>query len=222
MKQLKYLIFLIPFVLTTCTTSRITSSWKADEMQAKKYDKILVLGLIRESDRSIREKMEQHILGDIRNLGYNAICACDEYGPKAFENMTEKEALDRLTNSGIDAVLTVVLLDKTKERYYVPAQINYSPYVIYRNRFWKYYTTMHDRIYSKGYYEVSTKYFWESNLYDMDNKQLVYSVQTQSFDPSSTETLAHEYGQLIVNNMIKSKVLSPVTATEFKPSVKPF
>ena len=208
MKQLKYLILFIPFVLINCTTSRITSTWKADNIQAKKYNKILVLGLIREADRSIREKMEEHLVGDMRNMGYNAICACDEYGPKAFENMTEKEALNKLTNSGIDAVLTVVLLDKTKERYYVPAQINYSPYVIYRNRFWGYYTTMYDRIYSKGYYEVSTKYFWESNLYDMDSKQLVYSVQTQSFDPSSSETLAHEYGKLIVNSLVKNNVVA--------------
>jgi hypothetical protein len=115
-----------------------------------------------------------------------------------------------------------VLLDKTKERYYVPAQINYSPYVIYRNRFWRYYTTMYDRIYTPGYYTVETKYFWESNFYDMDSKQLLYSVQTRSFDPSSTESLAHEYGQLIVSNMVKSKILSAVAPAESKSPVKPF
>jgi hypothetical protein len=167
-----------------------------------------VLGLIRESDRSIREKMEQHLLGDLKERGYNAICACEEFGPKAFENMTEKEAISKLANSGIDAVLTIVLLDKTKEKYYVPGRVSYSPYYNYHNRFWGYYTTMYDRIYSPGYYEVSTKYFWESNLYDMDSKQLVYSVQTQSFDPSSSEILAHEYGKLIVSNMVKNKVLT--------------
>lgn len=222
MKQFKYLILFIPFLLINCTTSRITSTWKAENIQAKKYNKILVLGLIRESDRSIREKMEQHVLGDLTERGYNALCACEEFGPKAFENMTEKEAISKLTDSGIDAVLTIVLLDKTKERYYVPARVYYSPYYNYHNRFWGYYTTMHDRIHSRGYYEVSTKFFWESNLYDMDNKQLLYSVQTQSFDPSSAESLAHEYGKLIVNNMVKSKVLSSVTPSELKSSVKPF
>lgn len=198
-------------MLLSCSTSRITSTWKAENVQAKKYNKILVLGLIRESDRSIREKMEQHLLGDLKEHGYNAICACEEFGPKTFENMAEKEAIAKLGNSGIDAVLTIVLLDKTKERYYVPGRIYYSPYYNYHNRFWGYYTTMYDRIYSPGYYEVSTKYFWESNLYDMDSKQLVYSVQTQSFDPSSSEILAHEYGKLIVNSMVKNKVLTTQT-----------
>lgn len=208
MKQLKYLSLIITFILLGCSTSRITSTWKAENVQPRNYNKVLVLGLIRESDRTVREKMEQHLLGDLQALGYNAICACDEYGPKAFENMTEKDALNKLTHSGIDAVLTVVLLDKTRERYYVPAQINYSPYVIYRNRFWGYYTTMYDRIYSPGYYTVETKYFWESNLYDMDGKRLLYSAQTRSFDPASTESLAHEYGQLLVKDMVKHNVLS--------------
>jgi len=207
MKQLKYLSLIISFILISCSTSRITSTWKAENVQPKKYNKILVLGLIRESDRSIREKMEQHLLGNLKELGYNAICACEEFGPKAFEDMTEKEAISKLNNSGIDAVLTVVLLDKTKERYYVPGRVYYSPYYVYHNRFWGYYTTMYDRIYSRGYYEVNTRYFWESNFYDMDSKQLLYSAQTQSFDPSSSEALAHEYGKLMVNNIVKNKIL---------------
>lgn len=216
MKQFRYLLLLL-FVLLGCTTSRITSTWKAENMQPKKYNKILVLGLIREADRSIREKMEEHLVGDLRELGYNATCACDEYGPKTFENMTEKEAINKLTNSGIDAVLTIVLLDKTKERYYVPGQVTYTPYVMYRNRFWGYYTTMYDRIYSPGYYAVETKYFWESNLYDMESKQLIYSVQTRSFDPSTTESLANEYGQLIVQDIAKNNLLLPQS-----PAIKAF
>jgi hypothetical protein len=211
MKAIKYFSIIVMLLLLSCSTSRVTSTWKAENVQSKKYNKILVLGLIRESDRSIREKMEQHLLGDLKEHGYNAICACEEFGPKTFENMTEKEAITKLSNSGIDAVLTIVLLDKTKERYYVPRRVYYSPYYNYHNHFWGYYTTMYDRIYSPGYYEVSTKYFWESNFYDMDNKQLVYSVQTQSFDPASSESLAHDYGKLIVNSMVKNKVLSTQT-----------
>jgi len=208
MKPVKYLSIIVMFLFLSCGTSRITSTWKAENVQPRKYNKILVLGLIRESDRSTRERMEQHLLGDLKELGYNAICACEEFGPKAFENMTEKEAVSKLSNSGVDAVLTIVLLDKTKERYYVPGRVYYSPYYTYHNRFWGYYTTMYDRIYSPGYYEVNTRYFWESNFYDMDSKQLLYSVQTQSFDPSSSESLAHEYGELIINNMVKNKIFS--------------
>ena len=65
---------------------------------------------------------------------------------------------------------------------------------------------MYDRFYEPGHYQADTKYFRESNFYDLGTKQLLYSVQTQSFDPS-TQSLAHEYGKLIVNNMVKDHVL---------------
>lgn len=219
MKQFKYLFAALLFILVSCSSSRITSSWKAENIQAKKYNKILVLGLIREADRSVREKMEQHVLGDLREQGYNAICACEEFGPKAFENMTETEALKKLKDSDVDGVLTIVLLDKAREKYYVPGRVTYSPYVIYHHRFWGYYTTMHDRIYTPGYYETQTKYFWESNFYDMGSKKLLYSVQTQSFDPTSTESLADEYGKLIVKDLVATNILSkqPTQNTGVKP-----
>ncbi|HET9824594.1 MAG TPA: hypothetical protein VFP87_04635 [Chitinophagaceae bacterium] len=217
MKHFTYFALGIAIMLTACSTSQITSSWRADNVQARKYNKIMVVGLIRESDRSLREKMEEHLVGDLRQLGYNAICACDEYGSKAFENMNEKEAVDKLSNAGIDAVLTIVLLDKQKERYYIPNHIYYSPYAVNHGRFWGYYHTMYDRIYSPGYYATDTKYFWESNFYDMNTRQLVYSVQTHSFDPASTTSLAHEYGQLIVKNIVKANILLPQS-----PALKTF
>jgi len=162
---------------------------------------------MQEKDGDLREKMEQHLLISLRSYGYNVICACEEYGPKSFENMTEKQAIDGLTNKGIDAILTVVLLNKIKERYYVPARIYYSPYAMYNSQFWNYYETIHDRIRSTDYYREDTKYFWETNIYDLRTKELLYSIQTNSFNPESTESLGHEYGQLIAKNVVKNKIL---------------
>ena len=187
--------------------SKITTSWKAESATPQKYDKILVLGLINEPDRTIREKMEEHIVGDLKDKGYNAVCACNEFNPKEFENLSEKQALDKLGNSGIDAVLTIVLLDKEREKYYVPGRVYYSPYAAYQGRFWGYYTTMYGRVYEPGYYAVDTKYFWESNFYSLGDKKLLYSAQSRSFDPGSAKVLAHSYGQMIVNDMTKQNIL---------------
>jgi hypothetical protein len=207
MKKIFWFAFIMLLVVSGCSTSKITTSWKADNIQPKKYNKVLVLGLINEPDRTIREVMEEHLVGDLKDLGYDAICSCDEFNPKAFENLSEKQALDKLGNSGIDAVLTIVLLDKSKERYYVPGRVQYSPYGIYYNRFWGYYRTMYDRVYTPGYYTENTKYFWESNFYELGSKQLLYSAQSQSFDPPSAQSLAHEYGQMIAKDMVKNNVL---------------
>lgn len=208
MKQVIKTLLAVLFIFSGCTSSKIINSWKSPDLQQKKYKKILVLGLLKETDNVLREKMEEHIIGDLKELGYDAVCSCVEYDPKAFNNMKEQEALKKLNAGSIDAVLTVVLLDKTKERYYVPSRMNYTPYSMYHRDWWGYYSTMYDRIYEPGYYQVDTKYFWESNFYDLETKQLLYSVQTQSFDPASTQSLAHEYGKLIVNSMVKNEVLA--------------
>jgi hypothetical protein len=205
MKKIKWIALLL--IAAGCSTSKITTSWKAENITPQKYNKILVLSLIREADRTIQENMENHFVGDLKELGYNAVSSLHEYGPKAFDKMDEEAALSRLKNTGVDAVITIVLLDKEKERKYIPGNFYYSPFGYYHNRFWGYRTALYRRIYEPGYYVTDTKYFWESNLYDMSTQELVYSVQTQSFDPANSESMAHEYGKMIVKNMVKQNVL---------------
>jgi hypothetical protein len=167
----------------------------------------MVVGIIREADQSLRQKMENHLVGDLRELGYQAYSSFAEFGPKALENLNEEQLYDKMRESGADGVLTIVLLNKEKEKFYVPGHVVYTPYYVYYNRFSRYYTTIYQRIYSPGYFDVSTNYFWESNFYDLISRELVYSVQTESFDPGSSESLGHEYGKLIVGNMVQKKVL---------------
>jgi hypothetical protein len=216
MKKVLQMAFLLLFIVAGCgPSSKITSSWKADDAAPQKFKKIVVVGIIREADRTLREKMEQHLAADLRDLGYDATCSCDEYNPKTFENMSEEQVISKMRNAGVDAVLTVVLLDKMKERYYVPGRVRYTPYVVYHNRFWIYTRTVYDRIYTEGYYTENTRYFWETNLYNLAAKgqQLVYSAQSQSFDPLSSETLGHEYGQMIAKDMVKKNVLTDLKTT---------
>jgi hypothetical protein len=216
MKKIYIGIIMIAFFAIGCSTSMITSTWKTPLAEVKAYKKILVLGLIGEPDRNMREKMEEHIAGDLRDLGYDAVCACEVYSPKAFEGVSEKESVQWLSKEGFDAVLTVVLLDKEKERYYTPGRVYYSPYSVQHRQFWGYYSTMRGRVYEPGYYSSTTKYFWETNLYDLSDLTLVYSAQSQSFDPQSYDKLAHEYGLLIVKNMKKQNVLQKQNGTTLK------
>lgn len=195
------------FFLLGCSAISVTSVWKAPDITPKKYNKVMVLGIIREADRSVRIQMENHLVGDLRDLGYNVFSAYDVYGPKMFQDLNEQQAMIKLVEDSIDAVVTIVLLDKHRERNYVPGRVMYSPYITYHRRVWGYYNSMYLRIEEPGYYEETTKYFWESNFYDLGANKLLFSVQTQSFSPSSTDALAHEYGQKIIQSMVKNNVL---------------
>ncbi|NDE78313.1 MAG: hypothetical protein EB047_03785 [Chitinophagaceae bacterium] len=205
----KYAAVILLFVVLACgSSSRITSSWRSSDKATATFKKVIVLGLIKESDRTIREEMEQYLAQELRLRGQTAVCACDLYSPKEFDQLTEKQALEKLKDSGVDAVLTIVLLDKTRERYYIPGQSYYTPYGIYYNRFWGYSRTIYGRIYSQGYYTTDTKYFWESNLYDLESGELLYSAQSQSFDPPSSAAMGKEYGRLIVDDLVSKRVIA--------------
>lgn len=195
-----YVVFIL-FVIS-CSSTRITSTWKAEIQSDKHFQKILVLGLIHDHDRYLQEKMEQHMVDDLRNKGFESVGSLQEFGPKYFDKLNEELSIAKIGDRGFDAVITIVLLDKKKEKHYVPGNIYYSPYSPYYRNFWRYRSTLYFRIYEPGYFVTNTEYFWESNLYELPSQKLLYSVQTKSFDPNNTEKLSHEYGELIIDDMI--------------------
>jgi len=203
----KIIVVLIAGMLFSCQTSKITDTWTAKNIKPKYYNKVLVLGVLKDNDRELQVKMENHLAGDLKDLGYNAIASNQVFPPGTFVRGDTARAVAAINSKDFDAVLTVVLLDKVKERFYVPGRVAYTPYSVYSNRFDRYYFTMYDRIYTEGYYTTDTKIFWESNFYDLANKQMLYSSQTRSFDPGSKESLAHYYGVLIANSLVKNNIL---------------
>jgi hypothetical protein len=210
MKKLLIIIAIaaLPLLFTACSSgTRITSSWKSPDApsSAAAYRKVMVVALLSDKDRSLQQAMETELMNELTAKGIAAASAYQTYGPRSFNN--ENQAKRQLRNSGADAIMTIVLLDKTKEKNYVPGNVTYQPWGPYYSRFWGYYRYSYDRIYTPGYYTTNTSYFWESNLYELRNNKLVYSVQTESFDPSSAESLSKEYSRKIVENMMKQGVL---------------
>jgi len=194
-------------------SSEITNSWVKPGGNTAPMESVLVMGIVGDGNRELRQRMETALVEQLRTTGYTARSSFAEYGPKMFDVKDEQAALQRMKDANTDAVLTVVLLDKNKERYYVPGRVQYTPYATYYNRFWGYYTTLYDRTYTPGYYATNTELFWESNLYNAQTGELIYSVQTRSFNPNSSEDLAREYAQLIVQDMVKNNALRGRAAT---------
>ncbi len=138
--------------------------------------------------------------------GLHAISAARVFGANAYRKLSEKEIVDQFRNSGVDAVITIVLLDKQKEELYVPPAIGNNPSSSY-DHVDKYYSATYDKVFSPGYYVSTTNYFWESNLFEVNQDKLVYSARTKSFDPASANMQAHENGLLLIRDMTKKKLL---------------
>lgn len=203
MKTRVFMLACILFLANACSSSRITSSWKgANATAIATGNKILVLGIIREKDIRLRMQMEGFMVDALKAKGYNAVSAYTLYGPKMFGNKDEEAVLNQLRNSGIDEVLTITLLDKARERNFQPgAMYPYSP-------FWGYYNYWYGRMYSPGYISVDTHFFWESNLYDVSSKKLLYSAQSRSTNPSSAGSMGKDYSKAVIKNMTRQGILA--------------
>jgi hypothetical protein len=202
-------LFIIPLLsfLISCQPSKITQSWVAKDAQPTKYKKILVLGVLTDNDVELQSKMENHMADDLRVMGYLAIAANKAFPAGTFVKGDTTRAVNALNGKGFDAILTIVLLDKKKEPYFVPGRITDPKYFELSGRFNRYINIVSEQIYTPGYYGEETKYIWENNFYDLNTRKLIYSARSRSFDFASKSTLAHTYGQLMAQSLVDKKIL---------------
>lgn len=213
----KILILPIILLLAACQPSKITQTWAAPDAGPKMYKKVLVLGVFSDNDSELQSKIENHVAEDLRALGYMALAANKVFPAGTFIKGDTTRAVNALLNSGFDGILTIVLLDKKKERYYVPGRITDYSHTDQYGAFNRYYNRVAERIYSPGYYGEETKYIWENNFYDLAGKRMIYSARSRTFDIASKNTLAHNYGQLMAESLVDKKILiKPVPAEEDK------
>ena len=208
---MKYIKMVIPvlagILLISCNSTQVISSYKDEKAPINDYHKILVLGIFQQKDRAARQETETQLATRLNALGYNAVTAMDEYGPKAFDKVPEDQIADRVKAGGYDAVITTAVLDKKKQQNYNPGNVSYQPVGVTYNRFGKYYSTIYDRVYEPGYYTTSTDYILETNFYDGPTGTLISSVQTQAYDPSSAEALAHDNSKRIIKDLQQNAIL---------------
>lgn len=209
-------IWILPLLLllASCQPSKITQTWTASNAGPKMYKKILVLGVLNDNDNELQAKIENHVAEDLRNLGYMALAANKAFPAGTFIKGDTLRAVNALESSGFDGIFTVVLLDKKKEKYYVPGRITDYNTADQYSAFTRYYNRVAERIYSPGYFGEETKYVWENNFYDLGGKRMIYSARSRTFDIASKNTLAHTYGLLMAQSLVNKKILIKPANTE--------
>jgi hypothetical protein len=216
----KFGLFIISaglMLLAACSSTKLTSSWKTNDAQLQRDKKIMVMALVPRQEKQLRMLMEDNLVTELKKEGYNASSALRELGPDAFGDKTdEKTALRKLKGTNASQVLTVVLLDKSRQRSYVPSGPMYGPYPYYYGGFWPYYSRWYGNMYQPGYYQSDIRYNWESNLYDLDHRKLIYSAQTQSVDPPTAMRQAYLYARQIVKDMEKQQLMAFNSQPEIK------
>lgn len=212
MLRLIFLSICIAVVLYGCApTTQITGSWNNPNIPDQAYDRVFVAALT--SDVGAKQVMEDQLAEALERQGIRTGKASDVFSPNFTDNdaQDKEKLLSKIRDDKYDAILTISLIDKDSETRYVPGNYAYSPVARYRwyGDFWGYYTYWYPSIYEPGYYTQDRVYFIETNLYDAGSEKLVWSGQSESYNPTDLEMFSEDYAEVIVDELGDEALIRP-------------
>ncbi len=200
----KLLFVFIISIITSCTSTEVISSWSISNPPTNAMKKILVVGVM--ANRETKDQIEQAMTGALNKEGVIANTSMNVFGPKRFRDMQESEITSTLKGSDYTAIMIVSLVNKEKQVQYVPGTYYaypYADYSLYYRRYWYVY----DQMYTPGYYESTTNWVLEADIYTINGDELIYSTQTRSYDPENAKDLAVSFANSIVNELKTKKMI---------------
>jgi len=193
----KLLFVFIIFVVTSCSNTRIISSWSISNPPSDAMRKVLVIGVM--SDREARDQIEQAMVTTLNRDGIAASTAVSIFGPRRFDSMQESDIINKLRGSEYTSVMIVSLVNKERDIRYVPGTFYVFPSShMGFSRFYRRYWFVHDQMYVPGRFETTTNWVLEADIFTINDDQLIYSAQTRSYDPSSARSMAEGFARAIV------------------------
>ena len=185
-------------------SSQITGSWK-NPKSAVQYNNILVAAMT--SSVEAKSTVENDMVNSLVGKGIMVSKSLDVFPPNFGKDITKEEMMSKIRHRGSDAILTVTLVDKRTESRYLPGGYGYAPMPMY-SRFWGYYNYMYPTMYNNpGYYRQDRIYYMETNLYDAQTENLIWSAQSETYNPKDLSGFSQELANIIANKLEKDGII---------------
>lgn len=203
-------------------STKLTVSYIKEDLQPKKYNKLAIVALAN-SDPN-RLVLEEALAAEFKKMGVNGISTFNIFPLAGRPDVVAEMNLDAETienhiretvqKNNIDALMILSLLDSKQTERYVNTTTDYSGYYYpaypaYRYHYYDYYSYAYGATRNTGYYTTQTTYFVETNLYDVESAELIWTGQTKTENISSIEYEAKNFARIIVRDINYKKVLIP-------------
>lgn len=208
--QLVTVIALALFFAACSSSKEYTGVWvNKEKIQGKTFHNIFILAMT--ADIQARNQVESDLANAAKARGLQAVKSIDVMAPSLNDpKMPAKEDIaNKLKASGCDAIFIVSLLKKEEAARYTPGTQAYSimPTYTWSGNYFGYYSNWYPTVSTPGYYTAEKSYFIESNLYDATSEEIMWSVQSQVFNPSSLQKFSRSYMTALVKQLESEKLL---------------
>lgn len=190
------LLPLLLLLLASCSSStRVVQSWRdpAVTVAEGSYNKVLVIGLIK--DEAVRRTAEDRMAAMMKGHGVQSYTYLGG-DPEAInaEGMNE-----RMRNDGIDGVMIMRLVSRSREQTIVPG----ATYPGYYASPWGMYGYSYGMYSTPGYVRVDEEYHVETNLYSTKREGLIWTSTTSTLNPDGLDRMVHDIMRAVHQQMRK-------------------
>ncbi len=202
-------IVLSLLILNSCgtTSTVITGSWEKPDIE-KRYDNLFVEAFTPQEE--VEGALEFQMIEKLQEKGIKASRNEQQLPPGPVENDQDKEeVMDNIQENGADGILTISIIDKESESRYVPGPSPYAPYsrYPYYGSFWGYYDYWYPYFHDPGYYTTENVYYIETNLFDAETEDLIWSAQSKTYEQANLKTFSKDYAKEVVEELVKDGVI---------------
>lgn len=198
---------IVLLLLNSCAPSSKLVTWTDPERPHPSLSKILVIAVVHDSLNGIRKNVEDYFVQALMAMGHHAEASLETFGSMASARLNQEGTYLNLCNQGIDAVLTIALLNKQKATDDHAAHERRNAGSYYYNRLLRYgalRATPQDQIDPSP---DQLQFLWEVTLFNLSTLTPLYWSQTKPFSPAVVKQNHETYCRIILTNLQKQKII---------------
>ena len=195
-------LFLCLFLLSSCSTSRLLSSWESEAHKSYVFDQVLVISIAKNETK--RRIYEDTFTDSLVDSGINAFASYTASQQPIEPDEKQLREVIRKTNA--DSVLITHLVSANEKNSYQ----SHSTIIgtnSYNRGLYGYYPMIYNSVYQSGSYLTKTKVVLETSLYDVKTEERIWTAQTESIDPVMTRKYYQQLIDLFLDDLKNKKLL---------------
>jgi hypothetical protein len=192
---------IVLFFLTACATTQFTGVWLDENYHGGPIKSIMIVG-VAENQRN-RNIFESAMVKAFTAQGVRAIPSLETLGDKVISKETVVTAAKE---SDVQAVLITRLVGVNEEQVYYPPEVYTVPDPYYY-RWDTYYPHMYEFVENPGYVQTYKYVNLETNIFDRDERQLIWSAASETFNPQDANKVVDDLAKLLIKELKRSKLI---------------
>lgn len=196
------LALLTSLLIISCTTTKITHTWAEKSYRGWPFSHILVIGVAEKNET--RRSFEEKFVAKLKATGVEGVAS---YAVMAPDEKIDKETiLAVVKKTGVDGVLLTYLV-AVKEKELSSPGPTYSRADDYHGGSIPDLSSAYEYRSGSQLYTTQVKVRLETNLYDAQTEQKVWSARSRTLNPKSDTALMNSVIDALVKDLKKNKLM---------------